>query len=128
MLSSYVIFIGDAALPEKRLNEIPQELRGEGDSHVLLFFGVSPIVRLTILVTEGYLLYDLTLLLWYWKLVGGATKDYLFVIHHVLGVVGLGYICVRGTIHHADTINIAPSSQHTHTHQPNQKFKHTIRM
>ncbi|KAM3845291.1 calponin-1 isoform 2-T7 [Vipera latastei] len=52
------------------------------------------LVKLNVAVTCGYLLYDLLLLMRYWKTLG----DSLFVCHHLVALYAYGYVLSRGVL------------------------------
>uniref|UniRef100_A0A8C3T1V5 TLC domain-containing protein n=1 Tax=Chelydra serpentina TaxID=8475 RepID=A0A8C3T1V5_CHESE len=52
------------------------------------------LVKLNVAITCGYLLYDLLLLLRYWKTLG----DSLFVCHHLVALYAYGYVLSRGVL------------------------------
>ncbi|XP_015668778.1 transmembrane protein 56-B-like [Protobothrops mucrosquamatus] len=52
------------------------------------------LVKLNVAVTCGYLLYDLLLLVRYWKTLG----DSLFVCHHLVALYAYGYVLSRGVL------------------------------
>uniref|UniRef100_U3EQA6 Transmembrane protein 56-B n=1 Tax=Micrurus fulvius TaxID=8637 RepID=U3EQA6_MICFL len=52
------------------------------------------LVKLNVAVTCGYLLYDLLLLVRYWKTLG----DSLFVCHHLVVLYAYGYVLSRGVL------------------------------
>ncbi|EMP37253.1 Transmembrane protein 56 [Chelonia mydas] len=52
------------------------------------------LVKLNVAITCGYLLYDLLLLLRYWKMLG----DSLFVCHHLVALYAYGYVLSRGVL------------------------------
>ncbi|XP_067416447.1 TLC domain-containing protein 4-like [Emydura macquarii macquarii] len=66
--------------------------RSSSDS--LCFQGDPHLVKLNVAITCGYLLYDLLLLLRYWKTLG----DSLFVCHHLVALYAYGYVLSRGVL------------------------------
>ncbi|XP_075758467.1 TLC domain-containing protein 4-like [Pelodiscus sinensis] len=57
-------------------------------------WGDPYLVKLNVAITCGYLLYDLLLLLRYWKMLG----DSLFVCHHLVALYAYGYVLSRGVL------------------------------
>uniref|UniRef100_A0A452GLV3 TLC domain-containing protein n=1 Tax=Gopherus agassizii TaxID=38772 RepID=A0A452GLV3_9SAUR len=56
--------------------------------------GDPDLVKLNVAISCGYLLYDLLLLLRYWKTLG----DSLFVCHHLVALYAYGYVLSRGVL------------------------------
>ncbi|XP_077186049.1 TLC domain-containing protein 4-B-like [Paroedura picta] len=57
-------------------------------------WGEPRLVKLNVAITSGYLLYDLLLLLRYWRTLGDA----LFVCHHLVALYAYGYVLSRGVL------------------------------
>uniref|UniRef100_A0A8D0HJD1 TLC domain-containing protein n=1 Tax=Sphenodon punctatus TaxID=8508 RepID=A0A8D0HJD1_SPHPU len=57
-------------------------------------WGEPYLVKLNVAITCGYLLYDLLLLVRYWKAMG----DSLFVCHHLAALYAYGYVLSRGVL------------------------------
>ncbi|XP_054859128.1 TLC domain-containing protein 4-B-like [Eublepharis macularius] len=57
-------------------------------------WGDPGLVKLNVAITCGYLLYDLLLLIRYWKTLG----DSLFVCHHLAALYAYGYVLSRGVL------------------------------
>uniref|UniRef100_A0A8C3IHB8 TLC domain-containing protein n=1 Tax=Chrysemys picta bellii TaxID=8478 RepID=A0A8C3IHB8_CHRPI len=83
----------------------PRGLRGAGQNPGVLAPTPHPLtpcasrgdpylVKLNVAITCGYLLYDLLLLLRYWKTLG----DSLFVCHHLVALYAYGYVLSRGVL------------------------------
>lgn len=57
-------------------------------------WGDPRIVKMNVAVTCGYLIYDLLLLIRYWKLMG----DVFFICHHLAALYAYGYVLSRGVL------------------------------
>ncbi|XP_015263039.1 PREDICTED: transmembrane protein 56-B-like [Gekko japonicus] len=57
-------------------------------------WGEPRLVKLNVAITCGYLLYDLLLLIRYWRTLG----DSLFVCHHLAALYAYGYVLSRGVL------------------------------
>ncbi|KAJ6657670.1 hypothetical protein lerEdw1_002171 [Lerista edwardsae] len=57
-------------------------------------WGEPRLVKLNVAITSGYLLYDLLLLVRYWRTMG----DSLFVCHHLAALYAYGYVLSRGVL------------------------------
>ncbi|KAL8164589.1 UNVERIFIED_CONTAM: Transmembrane protein 56-B, partial [Gekko kuhli] len=57
-------------------------------------WGEPRMVKLNVAITCGYLLYDLLLLVRYWRTLG----DSLFVSHHLAALYAYGYVLSRGVL------------------------------
>ncbi|XP_050780573.1 TLC domain-containing protein 4-like [Gopherus flavomarginatus] len=57
-------------------------------------WGDPDLVKFNVAISCGYLLYDLLLLLRYWKTLG----DSLFVCHHLVALYAYGYVLSRGVL------------------------------
>ncbi|XP_043940577.1 TLC domain-containing protein 4-like isoform X2 [Protopterus annectens] len=59
-----------------------------------ILMGDPRLVKLNVAVTSGYLIYDLLLLIRYWKLMGDA----FFICHHLAALYAYSYVLSRGVL------------------------------
>ncbi|KAL6068101.1 hypothetical protein QOT17_008349 [Balamuthia mandrillaris] len=68
----------------------------EYEEGVMVYYGYSWAVSVVLFITEGYLLYDTLVYLFYWKILVGR-KEIAFLFHHAMGIAGIAY-CLHYTI------------------------------
>ncbi|XP_043918105.1 TLC domain-containing protein 4-B-like [Protopterus annectens] len=57
-------------------------------------WGDATLVRINVAITAGYLISDLQLILWYWKIIG----DVYFIMHHVAVLYAYYYVLSQGLL------------------------------